>query len=269
MSALRDRLAGLFARHERKRPVRVDDGESRIEKRKQELEEQEKAINRRRALKYGVGGLAVAGGGWLVYDRVTQEGPDQVTQSYYKAVAEGDSDARSEHTHSEAPGQGMPEFVQSRYEGSEVSVESTETADQGDSSATVEVTLDVGGSTRRGTVECRTEGGQWRLWAGEEQPLLPAPQAVVFRYYDELNRGNGDAAQATLHEDSPVSELQDPVVTAYERNDIRIVRTETVDRSDGQATVETVIVGASESAGEQFVTIETRTEGDAWKVWLE
>lgn len=269
MSALRDRLAGLFSRHERQRPVRVDDGESRIDKRKQELKQKERAVNRRQAMKYGAGALAVAGGGWLVYDQVTKEGPAEATRAYYEAFAEGDSETRSEYTHSDAPGQSLPEFVRSQYDGRDVSVEETETTDRGGGEATVAVTLDIEGTTRSGTVECRTDDGEWRLWAGQEQPLLPGPQAVVFRYYDELDRGNEDDALATLHEDSPVSELPDPVVTAYERNDIQILGLETVERGDGRAAVEVVLVGASESAGRQTISMEARTEGGEWKIWLE
>ncbi len=66
MSALRERLAVLLGTpgQPRQSTVRVDDS-SRIDQRKQEMESKERAISRRRALKYGAGVAATAGGGWL------------------------------------------------------------------------------------------------------------------------------------------------------------------------------------------------------------
>ncbi len=144
-----------------------------------------------------------------------------------------------------------------------------ETTEQGDGEASVEVTLDMGERTRSGTVECRRDSGNWRLWAGQEQPLLPPHEAVVFRYYDELDRGNKEAALATIHEDAPVSDLPDAVARAYEENDIRIVGLETVEDGSDQRLVEIVIVGATSSQDQQTVTVEARTQGEEWKVWFE
>jgi len=200
---------------------------------------------------------------------VTAEGPADAAQAYYEAFAAGDGETTSEYTHSDAPRQTVPGFVLSRYDDSNVSVEATETTDQSDRQATVDVTLSVDGSARTGPVELEQQGDSWRLWAGQEQPLLPAPQAVVFRHYDLLDRGKSDAALSLLHTDSPVSDIADTILDAYEGNDIRILGLETIEEGADSRVVDITLAGAAQSRERQTISMDVRTDGEEWRIWVE
>ena len=226
-------------------------------------------------------------------------GPKEVVTTFYRALNQGEFEAANERLHSETLEQPVTEDRYSQFAENELSVESVEMLEDGESKAIVRTDIRIqppDGSepiTDSLEIELRTENGDWRLYASgsrvqygdtETQEATPdrddrsgsgpeptgEPTRVVTAFYSALDAGDRTAANARLH-----SEAQIPDVTEETANNtddaslsvgsITLVG-EGVDAVTLDATLTSSPAGSDREQSNRF-RIELRPEDGQWKIY--
>jgi len=104
---------------------------------------------------------------------------------------------------------------------------------------------------------------------GESSGSAGSPSETVETFFQALDNGEDDAADALIHDDGEIGSLSAANIQSDEESDLSVERTLTVEEGPEEAIVE-ALVGVEESrieGGVSAIRIELRTNDGEWKLW--
>lgn len=96
------------------------------------------------------------------------------------------------------------------------------------------------------------------------------PDTVVRDFVEAMDKGDVDAANELVHEDSPEGEVTEESVAFSDTVDMSVEETEVLEKNDDTAKVRVVVtVSDGSDSQQQESTFELRTQDGEWKIWEE
>jgi limonene-1,2-epoxide hydrolase len=225
-------------------------------------------------------------------------GPKEVVETFYRALNQSAFEAANERLHSETLEQPVTEERYGRFTESELSVESVETIEDGESKVIVRSSVRILAPemsepiTDSIEMELRTEDGEWRIYAsgprvqyGDPETQEPTPDRndqsetgseatgeptrVVTEFYSALDAGDRTAANAQLHSEARVSVTGQAADNMADAS-LSVADVTLAEEGTDTATVEATVTLSSADRRQDVqnrVRIELRPEDGRWKLY--
>lgn len=211
--------------------------------------------------------------------------PESAVEQYFRALDDGDRDARRAVLHSENPerarlAETTDENLAAMADSIGIQVEDVTVVERADGRAVVSATILL--STDQGTksitdgVELRPEDGRWKIYGEatvrrEIDAAVPEdPRGVVVQYFQAVDINDIDRIRRLIHTESPLLSRGTLDVDAISRTNATVLDVTVLEEGETSAVVVAdVRIVSGGSVSTQSSRIELRRENGEWRLWAD